>query len=190
MIRKILIINGHPDPRPERLCAALAAAYAEGAREAGHTVRRIDVGALDFPLIASAEVFTDGDLPKPIRDAQAAILWAQQVVIVHPLWLGGLPARLKGFLEQVLRYGFALGVSGKMIKGLLKGRSARVIVTMGMPAPAFRWVFGAHGLKALEMGVLWLCGFKPIRHTVIGGVGASDMTRRLATVRRMGSEGR
>ena len=42
----ILVINGHPDPSPERLAAALAKAYAEGAETAGHQVRRIDIGAV------------------------------------------------------------------------------------------------------------------------------------------------
>jgi len=190
MTRKILIVNGHPDPRPERLCAALAAAYATGARLAGHTVKRIDVGAIDFPLIGSAEAFTDGEPPKVIQDAQAALLWANHVVIIHPLWLGGMPARLKGFLEQVLRYGYALSAPGERMKGLLKGRSVRVIVVMGMPAPIFRWVFGAHGLKALEMGILWICGLGPIRHTLIGGAGAADMGPRLAAVEGLGRRAR
>ena len=34
MPRRILIIVGHPDPEPTRLCRALAAGYAEGARSA------------------------------------------------------------------------------------------------------------------------------------------------------------
>ena len=33
--RHILVVNGHPDPAPERFCAALCDAYEEGAVEAG-----------------------------------------------------------------------------------------------------------------------------------------------------------
>jgi putative NADPH-quinone reductase len=171
MSRKILIINGHPDPAPERLCAAIANAYGKGARQGGHTVRRLDVGTLDFPLIGTAESFISGASPKVIEEAQQAVLWADHLVIVYPLWLGGLPAKLKGFFEQTFRYGFALSAPGEKMRGLLKGRSARVFVTMGMPAPLFRLVFGAHGLKALEKGMLWICGVRPIRSVVIGGVG-------------------
>jgi len=171
MATKILIINGHPDPAPERLCAALANAYGNGARSGGHFVKRLDVGAMDFGLITSGDSFTSGPVPKVILEAQQAVLWADHVVIIFPLWLGGLPAKLKGFFEQTFRYGFALSAPGQKMQGLLKGRSARMIVTMGMPALIFRWVFGAQGVRAVERGILWISGFRPIRSLFIGGVG-------------------
>jgi len=170
MVRKILVINGHPDPSPERFAAALAGAYVRGAHAAGHQIRRLDVGALDFPLIRSQAVFVGMEPPSAIREAQEAISWADHVVIIFPLWLGGAPAVLKGFLEQVFRYGFALNAPGQPMKGLLKGRSARLVVTMGMPAFVFRGVFGAFGLRSLERGLLWICGVSPIRSLILGGV--------------------
>jgi putative NADPH-quinone reductase len=177
MARRILVINGHPDPGPERFAAALAGAYIKGASLAGHQIRRLDVGALDFPLIRSAAQFIDREPPSCIREAQEAVLWADHLVIIFPLWLGSPPAVLKAFLEQVFRYGFAVSPPGQPMKGLLKGRSARVIVTMGMPAPAFRWAFDAAGLKSLVRGVLWLSGVSPIRSTVLGGVEAEPARR-------------
>src|SRR3546814_10287671 len=77
--------------------------------------------------------------------------WADHLVILYPLWLGDVPALLKGFLEQILRPGFAIdeGSTGMSAK-LLTGRSARIIVTMGMPAPIYRLFFRAHSLKSLE----------------------------------------
>ena len=172
MTRRILIIDGHPDPRPERLGHALAAAYAEGAKAGGHEVRTILVGALQLPLIRSADEFTSKDLPLPVTAAQDDISWAQHLVIFHPLWLGGAPAQLKGFFEQVFRYGFAIPEGG--LGGLLKGRSARIVVTMGMPAPAYRLLFGAYGVRAVERSILNLSGIKPVKHTFLGGVGAAS----------------
>jgi putative NADPH-quinone reductase len=171
MPRRILVINGHPDPSPTRFAAALAGAYVRGASGAGHQIRRIDVGALDFPLLRSQAEFTDSTPPEVIREAQEAIAWADHLVLIFPLWLGGAPAVLKGFLEQVFRYGFAISPPGKgVMKGLLGGRSARLVVTMGMPAPIFRWMFGAFGARSLERGLLWISGVSPIRRTVLGGV--------------------
>jgi putative NADPH-quinone reductase len=187
MARKVLVINGHPDPRKERFCAALCAAYVKGAAARGHDIRRLDVGALDFGLVGSADEFT-APPTDVIRKAQGDISWADHLVVVHPLWLGGTPARLKGFFEQVFRYGFALSTERAM-KGLLTGKSARVIVTMGMPAPVFRWVFGAHGLKALERGIFWVSGMGPIRHTILGGVETGPRARWLATVEGLGWKG-
>lgn len=170
MVARVLVINGHPDPAAERLCAALAEAYVRGAHRAGHEVRRIDVGAADFPLIRSAADFTQGGPPPAMKVAQEAVAWADHLVLVFPLWLGGAPALLKGFLEQVFRYGFAISSPGEGVKGLLKGKSARLVVTMGMPAQAFRWIFGAFGSRSLERGLLWICGISPIRRTLFGAV--------------------
>ena len=176
MPRRILVINGHPDPHPERFAAALADAYVRGASSAGHQIRRLDVGALDFPLIRSEAEFM-APPPAPIRDAQGAVAWADHLVIIFPLWLGGAPAALKAFLEQVFRYGFALNPPGQAMKGLLAGRSARLVVTMGMPALVFRGISGAFGVRSLERGLLWLCGVSPIRHSVLGGVGGPGSRR-------------
>jgi putative NADPH-quinone reductase len=187
MAKRILIINGHPDPARERLCSAIADAYGKGARDGGHTVQRLDIGALDFPLITSADAFTADVSPKGIEAAQQAILWADHVVIIFPLWLGGLPAKLKAFFEQTFRYGFALSAPGQKMQGLLKGRSARMIVTMGMPTVIFRWVFGAHGVRAVERGMLWISGFRPIRSLFIGGVGGpQDLKPQLRRVEALG----
>ena len=189
MTKHILIINGHPDPSPERLSAALAEACAKGAAAGGHQVERIDVGWLQFPLIRSTADFMEGELAPDIRRAQEAVRRAEHLVIIHPLWLGTAPALMKGFFEQVFRYGFALSSPGEGIKGLLAGRSARIIVTMGMPAAAFRLLFGAHGVKSFEGGILWIAGIKPVRHTFLGGIGPkADKKIRgwLAAVEEMG----
>ena len=190
MTRKVLVINGHPDPAEARFAAALACAYVRGASGAGHQIRRLDVGGLDFPLIRSAAAFTDEPPPPVIGDAQQAIAcWADHLVIIFPLWVGGAPAVLKGFLEQTFRYGFSVSRPGEPMRQLLKGRSARVIVSMGMPAPFFNLVFGAAGLRSLTRGVLWVSGFSPVRHTVVGGVETSAKRRAalLAHVERMGA---
>jgi putative NADPH-quinone reductase len=191
-VARILIIDGHPDTRSERLIHALAQAYAEGAGEGGHEVRRIDVGALDLPPIRSVDDFTSKDLPPAVAAAQGDVSWAEHLVILHPLWLGSAPALLKGWFEQVFRYGFAIPEGGRL-GGLLKGRSARIIVTMGMPNLAYTLMFGGHGVKSLERSVLNLSGVKPVRHTYFGGVGAASPARRgrwLAFARELGRRAR
>jgi putative NADPH-quinone reductase len=189
MVRRILLINGHPDPRPERLCSALADAYVRGAHRAGHEITRIDVGQLDFPLIRSQADFMEA-APPNIVAAQSALRWANHLVIIYPLWIGAPPALLKGFLEQVFRYGVALTAPGQRVEGLLKGRSARIVVTMGMPAAAFRLAFGGFGLRSLSRGLLWISGVSPIRSTVLGnveGAGAETRTRWLQRLEALGA---
>lgn len=87
-----------------------------------------------------------------IKRAQEIIAWANHLVIIYPLWLGTMPALLKAFLEQVARPGFAISreTGGVSWKRMPAGRSARVVITMGMPTLVYRWWFGAHSLKNLE----------------------------------------
>lgn len=172
MGKNIVLIQGHPDKSPERLCRVLANAYTQAARRAGHTLTQLDVAALNLPPLSSNAEFVDQAPSETARQAQQAIQQADHLVIIYPLWLGTLPAALKAFFEQVFRYGFALGLGpdDKFPKKLLKGRSARVIVTMGMPAIAYRLMFGAHSLKNLKRGILGMSGIKPVKTTLIGGV--------------------
>ncbi|MGM9513241.1 NAD(P)H-dependent oxidoreductase [Roseateles sp. DB2] len=169
----ILILQGHPDASAPHLCHALADAYAAGARESGHELRQLDVARLDFPLLRSQQDWEHGELPPRLRQAQEDIAWAQHLLIVFPLWLGEMPALLKGFLEQVARPGFAFKAEGANPFGRkgLQGRSARVLVTMGMPALVYRYYFRAHSLKSLERNILGFVGIAPIHETLVGMVG-------------------
>lgn len=190
MARRIVIIQGHPDAAGGHLCHALADAYAEGAAAAGHEVTRIEVAALDFPWLRTREDFDRGAVPPALAPAQAAIGGADHLVLVFPLWLGGMPALLKAFLEQVLRPGFAFasGAAGRTARRL-KGKSARLVVTMGAPAVFYRLYFGGHGVKSLRRSILGFCGIAPVRTSLLGGVEAAGPARRqrwLAAMRRLG----
>jgi putative NADPH-quinone reductase len=177
--RRILIIQGHPDPARGHLCHALAAAYAEGARGAGHAVELVEPAQLAFPLLADPAAWQEAPPPPALLPVQQAIARAEHLVIVYPLWLGDMPARFKGFLEQVLRPGFALAraPSNPMKAGLLGGRSARVIVTMGMPAPFYHWFYRAHGVQVLRRNVLHFVGIAPVRATLVGSAGSMPPER-------------
>jgi putative NADPH-quinone reductase len=191
MGRHITIIDGHPDNDPLRFMHMLAAEYERGALAAGHEVRRIAVSDAGLPLLRTAAEYREPTPPPAVRSAQESLVWANHWVILYPLWLGSMPALLKGFLEQTLRPGFAYADSGDagLPKKLLAGRSARVIVTMGMPALIYRWYFRAHSLKNLERNILRFVGIAPVRHTIIGNIeGISLATRQhwLSRVYRLG----
>jgi len=171
-IRRIALVQGHPDGSPARLCHRLAQAYAEGAAAAGHELRTIDVATLDFPLLRRAEDWKDGALPPGLEGARDTLLWCNHLVLIFPLWLGDMPALLKGFLEQLARPGIAFhkNVANPLTAKALGGRSARIVVTMGMPALVYRFVFRAHSVKSLERNILGFVGIAPVRETLIGGV--------------------
>lgn len=72
------------------------------------------------------------------------------------------------------------------------GRSARVVVTMGMPTLVYRWVFRAHSVKSLERNILGFVGIGPIHETLVGGVdglGETGVKRWLGKLRELGRLG-
>jgi putative NADPH-quinone reductase len=190
---RIVIVQGHPDPGGRRFLHALAAAYANGASAAGHEVRTLVLAKMRFPLLQTKEEYDTGEPPRDIARAQATIAWGEHLVFFFPLWLGTMPALVKGFLEQAFRPGFAMDTSGARWKRLLSGRSARLVVTMGMPEPVYRWYFLGHGLKGLERNVLKFTGIAPVRETWIGSVdtlGAAGHARWVAKLRALGEAAR
>jgi putative NADPH-quinone reductase len=169
---RVLILQGHPDPAGGHLLHHLAQAYADGARQTGHEVDTLELTRLDIPLLRSAEAWKHEAVPEGLRTAQQALSRADHLLLCFPLWLGDMPALVKAFFEQVLRPGFAFGRDATDPFGQkgLQGRSARVLVTMGMPALLYRTWFRAHSVKALERNMLGFVGYAPVHHTLVGGV--------------------
>jgi putative NADPH-quinone reductase len=191
-MRKIVILQGHPDPAGGHLGHALVEIYRQGAEDAGHEVRILNIAELDFPLLRTQQDFNEGEAPEVIASAQSDIAWADHILISYPLWLGDMPAVLKGFLEQTLRPGFATSKveKGSQWERCLKGKSARVIVTMGMPALAYRWFYGAHSLKSLKRNILGFCGVRPVRHNLFGLVEVVSDQKRQGWLDQMQGLGR
>jgi putative NADPH-quinone reductase len=191
MPKRILVIQGHPDPSEKHLGHGLAAAYMRGARKAGHSLDLLKVADLQFSLLRQEADFNEGTPVAQIQEAQSKIIQAEHLVIFYPLWLGSVPALLQGFFEQVFRPNFAFSYrSGKTPEKKLRGKSAHLVVTMGMPAPVYRWYFGAHSVKALERHILRFCGIKPVRKTLLGGAKTASSAKREQWLAAMEAAGR
>jgi putative NADPH-quinone reductase len=121
MTKRITVVQGHPDPTNPHLLHVLAEAYAEGAVQAGHEVRRIEVAKPDFPLLRTQVEFEKGALPPGLIEAREDMRWTTLV------WHGTMPVLFKGFLEHIFRPGFAMEYRENTFpKKLLAGRSARI----------------------------------------------------------------
>jgi putative NADPH-quinone reductase len=192
-MKRILLIEGHPDPDPARFSHALAEAYAEGAREAGSDLTRLRLGEMDIPLLRRAEDWAGEPETADLRAAQHAMGRADHLVLLHPLWLGGMPALTRAFFEQVSSGGGMIELdreSGKWTRKLA-GKSARLIVTMGMPAFLYRLWFRAHSVRGFERNVLGFAGVSPVRETLIGDIEGAPHRREkwLEKVRALGAQG-
>ena len=192
MSKHIAIIQGHPDPTSHHLLHAMADAYAEAATAAGHEVRRIEIAKLEFPLLRTQTDFESGAVPPALVQSQEDMRWANHWLFLFPLWHGTMPALFKGFLEHIFRPGFAMEYKkGGFPRRLLAGRSARIVVTMGMPALMYRWHFGAYGLRGFERSMLSFAGIKPIRESLYGLAFAGEKRRArwMEDMRRHGTRG-
>jgi len=190
MAERVVVLTGHPDGGEGHFCGALADAYARGAEAAGASVTRLDLAGLaPEPLASAAEFATEP--AGAMETARAAIGEADHIVVVFPLWMGGMPARLKAFFEQMARADFAIAqVDCGWPEQRLKGKSARVIVTMGMPALAYRIWFLNSGVAVLTRMILGMAGVSPLRQTTIGGVDAIGDAKRRRWLERVEGLGR
>lgn len=191
MSKRILIIQGHPHGGGGHYCHALGEAYRTGAEAAGHEVELIDIGTVEIPALRDPADWSKPSEDEFARDAQAAVLRAEHLVVIYPLWMGTFPAHLKAFFERVFTEAFAFDVTDRGWHPRLKGRSAHVIVTMGMPAAFYRYYFFAHSLKNLRRNMLGFAGFGPIRDSLVGMVENPDpkpRARWLAKMKELGAK--
>jgi NAD(P)H dehydrogenase (quinone) len=189
-MKKILILLGHPDK--ETLCGSLADAYEGAAKVAGHEVRRKNVGDLQFDPMLHKGYKVIQELEPDLKQLQEDFKWAEHVVVIYPLWWSSMPALLKGLFDRMWLPAFAFrfikGPDGKSTMGwnkLLKGRTARVIVTLKNHPWLERFMFGDYTAELVQ-AILRFSGFKVALTEIGNAEGLSDGAR-AGLVRRITS---
>jgi len=180
-MRKILVIDCHPDP--ESYCASLADSYIEAAKTAGHEVESICIRDLEFNPNLEFGYRKRTELEPDLLESQNLIKNAEHLIWIFPVWWGSLPAISKGFIDRVFLPGFAFQKrDGSLLwDKLLKGKSARLISTMDQPSWFYRLVYGRPKFT----------GVKKVKSTSIGPIReSSDQFREnwLHKVAALGSE--
>lgn len=152
--KNVLIVVAHPEPTSFN--HAMANAAAEALRGAGHSVTlsdlyaegfRADIGRHDMTSIADPDRFhvqaeqteatrADAFAPDIAREHER-LANADVVILQFPIWWGGVPAMMKGWIDRVFSYGFAYVDARRFETGLFKGRRAMVSATTGGPLARF-----------------------------------------------------
>jgi len=160
MQEKVFILEGHPGAGS--YCAALSEAARDGAAKSGAEVRHLRLADLEFDMDLKGNDPEKVPLEPDLQAVWEALLWCDRVVIVHPLWWGAAPAKLKGLFDRVLRPGHAYEYKpGKSVQdGLLKGRSASVLVTSDTPEWYFRLAYRSAWRVVMAKQILGFCGLK------------------------------
>ncbi|WP_240418061.1 NAD(P)H-dependent oxidoreductase [Paenibacillus periandrae] len=191
MKNNIAVIIGHP--YPESYCNALAQAYTKGAVSSGADVRILNLAQISFDPNLKYGYHQRTELEPDLLAAQETLHWADHLVFVYPNWWGTMPAILKGFIDRVFLPGFAFKSKpdSVMVEKLMKGKSARLIVTMDSPLWYYRLFIRRAGHHIMKRSILQFCGIHPVAITEMGMVKTtSEETREkwLRKVKTLGSK--
>lgn len=178
MSKKILIINGHPNK--DSFNFGIAAAYKTGAESSQAEIKEIIISELNFNPNLQYGYQKRTVLEPDLLEAWEKIKWAEHLVWIHPVWWGGLPAILKGFIDRLFLPTFAFAYRENSIfwDKLLKGKTAHIITTLDQPTWYYKFINGQPSTKQLKKNTLEFCGVKPVKTTYIGIVKISTQKQR------------
>lgn len=188
-MRKILIINGHPNKNSFNF--GIAEAYKQGTLSTGAQVQEIVIAELDFNPNLQQGYQQRTEWEPDLVTAWEKIQWADHLVWIHPVWWGGMPAIAKGFIDRVFLPGFTFKYRENSVwwDKLLKGKTGHIITTLDQPGWIYRLMFGRPSVNQLRKSTLEFCGVKPVRVSYIGIVRNSTSEQRekwLKTVQNLG----
>lgn len=178
MKKNILIINGHPNK--ESFNYALANAYQQGALKSKAQVDVIHIGEVDFNPNLQYGYTKRIELEPDLLVSLEKIKKADHLVWIHPVWWGGLPAIMKGFIDRLFLPGIAYQYRENSVwwDKLLTGKTARIITTLDQPAWYYRIFYGNPSVNQLKKSTLEFCGIKPVKVTYIGIIKTSTEKQR------------
>jgi putative NADPH-quinone reductase len=168
MPERIYILNGHPGS--SSISRQAMERYAAAALAAGHEVRVSQLADLSFDPDRGKSGYTNAKPLEPVLEQEPEnLVWCSHFVLAFPLWWGGFPAKLKGWIDRVFVNGRTFTTDKTTAIGLpaplLKGRSARVLITSDTPRSFLRLAYGDAILRQLKGQILCFCGFKPVKIT-------------------------
>ncbi len=144
----VLIVYAHPEP--SSFTGALKDVAVRALTAAGHRVEVSDLYAEGFNPVAGRHDFTSkadparfhyqseqlhasrtGSFAADLVREQDRLLRADLLILLFPLWWGGLPAIVKGWFDRVCAYGAAYADGRRFDRGYFVGRRALIGLTTG-----------------------------------------------------------
>ncbi|MEI6488285.1 MAG: NAD(P)H-dependent oxidoreductase [Bacteroidota bacterium] len=190
-MKKILIINGHPNK--DSFCFGIAEAYKKGALSSDAEVKEIIIRDLVFNPNLKFGYQKRTELEPDLVEAWEKIKWANHLVWIHPVWWGGLPAITKGFIDRTFLPGLAFRYRENSVlwDKLLTGKSAHIIITLDTPDWYNKFVNARPSINQLKKTVLQFCGINPVGVTCIQPIRNSNIDFRndwLIKIKALGHE--
>ena len=159
---RVLLVLSHPVR--ESFAHAVQRSAVRGLKRAGHEVRVLDLYAIGFDPVLSAEdrlsYHTPGENEQPVTEHLGHLRWAEGLVFVYPTWWYSMPAMLKGWIDRVWvpHATFELPQGLEPVRGRMQNiRLIGGFSTYGSPWWWVRFVIGDPGRRIVLRGVKPLC---------------------------------
>lgn len=177
-MKKILIINGHPNP--DSFNFGIVESYKKGAETSAAIIESITITSLNFNPNLKFGYQKRTDLEPDLVESWEKIKRADHLVWVHPVWWGGLPAITKGFIDRLFLPGMAFQYRENSVwwDKLLKGKTAHIITTLDQPSWYYRFFYGRPSVNQLKKSTLEFCGVSPVKVSYIGIIKGSEEKQR------------
>lgn len=163
----ILIVTAHPSSLGHT--HRIANTYKQEKEKKGHSVVLVDLYAQENALpFMKFEKIKDMPISRVQKKFHEQLTWADEIVVIHPIWWGLPPAIMKNWIDHTIwpGVGYKYMPNGKVAK-LLNGKTAKIFATSGnsgwwhylliLPLTSF-WklcVFGFCGAEVVDVKV---CG--------------------------------
>ncbi|MDR0698550.1 MAG: NAD(P)H-dependent oxidoreductase [Tannerella sp.] len=167
---KHLIIFAHPNPASFN--SSLVKALYNHLLNQGDEVKLRHLYELGFNPVLSADDFSsiaDNKTPKDIEIEQGYVKWSDHIIFVFPVWWGGMPAIMKGYIDRVFAEGFAYEYVADGSNGLLSPRKGSTICSTGAYSEDYKHVHNAMNVLSIET-VFGFTGITPYKSLFYGGV--------------------
>lgn len=178
---KVLIVYAHPNP--QSFNHAILESVSKGLESAGHKVRLKDLYAEEFDPVLHADelaALQSGTVPSRIKAEQDALLEAEGLIFIYPLWWFDRPAMLKGWFDVVFTNQVAFSFDNEGVQGLLQHRKAFVLITAGGTEAYFKNTDAMPLIhRPVTDGTLGFCGIDDVEHKIFFDVpGLSNEERK------------
>lgn len=173
-MKKVLIINGHPNK--ESFNFALANAYKKGAETTNAIIDVINIRDLNFNPNLEFGYQKRTELEPDLLIAIDKIKKADHLVWIFPMWWSSFPAIMKGFIDRTFLPGITFDYKeGKIFQEkLLKGKTARIIITADSPRWYNYFIMKDSLIQQFKKGTLEFCGIKPVKTSYFAIVKKAD----------------
>ena len=183
----LLIIYAHPNPKS--FTAAVKENLLNGINKS-HSLEFIDLYSEKFdPILIINENKRRRDLifDPEMEKYRNAIQKAEHIIFIYPVWWGGFPSILKGFIEKVFVSGFAYSFKENketniFPKGLMKGKQVSFFCTMDSP-----WLVSIldPGWFSMKYAIFNYCGFSKIKRYCLSGLKRKTNLQREAWLKKV-----